>query len=281
MQRKVITTAAALGLSASLIVAPVDAAEVGPKMGAYNSCFLTLTDQEYGALVDSIGYVSAEDITSGAFGPIETVYPSFKQLRSDLEAELAALRKENLESSERKARRDKLQEKFVQKATATMPNYVADLAVKLTLFLEGIENGKNYAEIFPPSKRTEIKVEGDAYSFVEKPFAVEVEELVSNGVPRQEAQALVSEYRQSKLYKAESARAKVYAPYYKKAQEACAAGGDRTVDFPTTVTRPGEDTPSADAGKVAGIVVGVIAVLAAVVGAVAFLLPQLGFMLPF
>ena len=294
MQPKIIATAGARGLSAPRSSPPplANAAEVGPKQQEDTDpyCELTLTDAEYKAYVDSLGYVSAEEVTEAHFGPYEAVYPGLKELRLEIAADVAALPKLDSNSpdevSERLRQVNELGNKFVEKAAKFMPRAIAEILAEPILYLGNFKDGENYADLMSGFQTSTLFVESEP---IELGNSFTAQDLVNVGVSQKDAQAMVAGFKKAPLIKKADARTKHYAPYYAKAREACAAGGERTVAFPTKATNPAPGTPGngnqgsaadSDAGKTAGIVVGVIAALAAIAGAIAFLAPQLGIMLP-
>lgn len=250
-----------------------------------------MTDAEYKAYVDSLGYVSAEEVKEAHFGLYEAVYPGLKELRLEFVADVAALPKTESgsrdEVSEWLRQVNELSEKFVEKAAKFMPRDIAGSVAESIFWYGNLKDGENYAELFLFGiKKSTLFVESEP---IELGNSLTVQNLVKVGATQKDAEAIVAGFKKAPLIKKVDAREKHYAPYYAKAREACAAGGERTVAFPTKATNPAPGTPGngnqgsaadSDAGKTAGIVVGVIAVLAAVVGAIAFLAPQLGIMLP-
>lgn len=249
-----------------------------------------MTDAEYKAYVDSLGYVSAEEITEAHFGLFEAVYPGLKELRLEFVADVAALPKLDSNSpdevSEQLRQINELVEKFVEKAAKFMPRDIAGHVAESIFWYGNLKDGKNYASLASNFRKSTLFVESEP---IELGNIYTVQGLVKVGATQKDAEAIVAGFKKAPLIKKVDAREKHYAPYYAKAREACAAGGERTVAFPTKATNPAPGTPGngnqgsaadSDAGKTAGIVVGVIAVLAAVVGAIAFLAPQLGIMLP-
>ena len=234
--------------------------------------------------------MSAEEITEPHFGPFEAVYPGLKELRLEFVADVAALPKTDSgsrdEASDWLGQVQELGNKFVEKAAKFMPRGIAEILAEPILYLGNLKDGKNYAELVSESQTSTLFIGDEPIEFGDI-FTVQV--LVKVGATQKDAQAIVAGFKKAPLIKKVDARTKHYASYYAKAREACAAGGERTVAFPTKATNPAPGTPGngnqgsaadSDAGKTAGIVVGVIAVLAAVVGAIAFLAPQLGIMLP-
>lgn len=249
-----------------------------------------MTDAEYKAYVDSLGYVSAEEITEAFFGPVEAVYPGLKELRLEFVADVAALQTESGSPDEALdwlRQVQELGEKFVEKAAKFMPRDIAGSVAESIIWYGNLKDGENYAELFLFGiKKSTLFVESEP---IELGKIFTVQDLVKVGATQKDAEAIVAGFKKAPLIKKVDARAKHYAPYYAKAREACAAGGERTVAFPTKATNPAPGTPGngnqgsaadSDAGKTAGIVVGVIAALAAIAGAIAFLAPQLGIMLP-
>lgn len=234
--------------------------------------------------------MSAEEITEASFGPVEAVYPGLKELRLEFVADVAALPKTDSgsrdDASDWLGQFQELKEKFVEKAAKFMPRDIAGRVADSIIWDGNLKDGKNYAEFLSGFKNGNLFVESEP---IELGNSYAVQDLVKAGATQKDAEAIVAGFKKAPLIKKYDARAKHYAPYYAKAREACAAGGERTVAFPTKATNPAPGTPGngnqgsaadSDAGKTAGIVVGVIAVLAAVVGAIAFLAPQLGIMLP-
>lgn len=249
-----------------------------------------MTDAEYKAYVDSLGYVSAEEVKEAHFGLYEAVYPGLKELRLGFVADLAALRKTESgsrdEASDGLRQINELGDKFVEKAAKFMPRDTAESLVEPMLYLGNLKDGENYAELMSKIQKSDLFVESEP---IELGNTFTVQHLVKVGATQKDAEALVAGFKKAPLIKKLEARTKHYAPYYAKAREACAAGGERTVAFPTKASNPAPGTPGngnqgsaadSDAGKTAGIVVGVIAALAAIAGAIAFLAPQLGIMLP-
>ncbi|OFT76184.1 hypothetical protein HMPREF3104_05655 [Corynebacterium sp. HMSC30G07] len=234
--------------------------------------------------------MSAEEITEAYFGLFEDVYPGLKELRLEFVADVAALPKTESgspdEVSDWLGQVQELGEKLVEKAAKFMPRDIAENLPEAILFFGNLKDGENYAKLMSEIQKSDLFVESEP---IELGNSFTVQDLVKVGVSQKDAQAMVAGFKKAPLIKKVDARTKHYAPYYAKAREACAAGGERTVAFPTKATNPAPGTPGngnqgsaadSDAGKTAGIVVGVIAVLAAVVGAIAFLAPQLGIMLP-
>lgn len=143
-----------------------------------------------------------------------------------------------------------------------------------------------------------------------KDGAIEVADHLKLSGKRREAFLKVFREELAALEQRLNEESQAFEQYWKELEKAtesakkvCAAGGNSIVAFPTKIVKgdtgkpskdkpgnnepdagtPGGDTGSAadsDAGKTAGIVVGVIAALAAIAGAIAFLAPQLGIMLP-
>lgn len=237
--------------------------------------------------------MSAEEITEAYFGLFEAVYPGLKELRLEFVADRDALPK--LESNSPDEALDwlrqveELGEKFVEKAAKFMPRDIAESLVETIFWYGNPKDGENYASLASVNQESTLFIGDEPIEFGETVFVWPVQYWVNMGASQKDAQAIVAGFEKDPLVKKGKARAKHYASYYAKAREACAAGGERTVAFPTKASNPVPGTPGngnqgsaadSDAGKTAGIVVGVIAVLAAVVGAIAFLAPQLGIMLP-
>ena len=252
-----------------------------------------MTDAEYKAYVDSLGYVSAEEVKEAHFGPYEDVYPGLKELRLEFVADVAALPKLDSNSpdevSERLRQINELGNKFVEKAAKFMPRDIAERLAEPILYLGNIKDGENYASLASVTRTSNLFVESEPIEFGETVIVWPVQYLVHMGASQKDAQAIVAGFEKDPLVKKGKARVKHYAPYSAKAREACVAGGERTVASPTKASNPAPGTPGngnqgsaadSDAGKTAGIVVGVIAALAAIAGAIAFLAPQLGIMLP-
>lgn len=242
--------------------------------------------------------MSAEEITEAHFGPYEAVYPGLKELRLEFVADVAALPKTDSgsrdEVSEWRRQVNELGNKFVEKAAKFMPRGIAENLAEPIVFLGYAKDGENYASLASVARTSDLYIRDEPIGFGliefgETVIVWPVQYLVHMGASQKDAQAIVAGFEKDPLVKKGKARVKHYASYYAKAREACVAGGERTVAFPTKATNPVPGTPGngnqgsaadSDAGKTAGIVVGVIAVLAAVVGAIAFLAPQLGIMLP-
>lgn len=234
--------------------------------------------------------MSAEEVTEAHFGPYEAVYPGLKELRLEFVADVAALPKTDSgsrdEVSEWLRQVNELGNKFVEKAAKFMPRDIAGSLVEAIFWYGNLKDGENHAEFLSKIQKSDLFVESEP---IELGNTFTVQHLVKVGATQKDAEALVAGFKKAPLIKKVDAREKHYASYYAKAREACAAGGERTVAFPTKASNPAPGTPGngnqgsaadSDAGKTAGIVVGVIAALAAIAGAIAFLAPQLGIMLP-
>ena len=303
MQRKVLASAVALGLSVSLATVPVaDAAQTGAK-DDLGFCSVRLTDAEQRYFDQAIGDLKIEQIARDAATAVEAVYPQFKSpadalFREPVVREFAeAIVKDEEPSWDRQLAFYEIQSKEADrfKDEQTADAYLSYIEVRsLSEFPEaaaaaGLEEELEFFSI------SEVYASRDSYQTGDLAGSM-ADDL---GIPQSKIADFRNGFAKTRTGKTLPALQEEYGAAMTGAQTACADGGKRDVKFPTAKTtktdqtKPGDKAgdkatdnaknngSSEDTGKIIGIIAGVLVALGLIAGGVVAFAPQLGITLPF
>lgn len=288
MQRKVIASAAALGLSASLLSVPaVDAAEIGPRKSSQCSVKLDQAEKDYLAAINT-SLTNTNLVDAYAKG-IERAFPELKswadknlsnsKVVSGLK-KLNAGREDDVTSAEEDA---------LAKAIDTMyeyddlGNYIGTVYAWTRLQEKYPRVAKELTEdaVVPPMEKISItSVVASNQPLAEVNGGAELAKLLQ--IPSGRVDAFINGFNDSKLGKTMNAVQREYNPAEEKAMAACAKGGNATVAFPTKgyASNP-FNNPEENVGKIIGIVLGALAAIGLLLAGFVAAAPQLGIALPF
>ncbi len=305
MQRKVIASAVALGLSASLITVPaVNAAEVGKKgEGTFEGiCLLRLTDAEQAYRDKVVGENSLTTLFRDTAAAIEVVYPQVKApadaflnnptVKAYLEAERAKLEPAEGVEDAYEALKEKELHRFQEDTElALVYNEYLGLRVESAYTSPGdLGDSKQFLTSL-------VSASDDPYK-TSNLFDLLDEDEEDMPIPANKIAALQAAFEKTPFGQMQQVFERDFSSAMTAAQKACAAGGDRTVAFPTKAseskpndktkpddkTKPGnndKDAGSSETGKIVGIIVGVLAALGLIAAGLVSFAPQLGIKLPF
>ena len=204
MQRKVIASALALGLSASLLTVPVaDAAQIGkPITSTYEkngevvedtSCQVTFTDEESRASKETLGPISGKEYVDSTVGVVEKVYPELKPHGDDFMKQLREIVSGDSEGTETWEAIMSLAEDSVAAAPKSVPaelvGYYLDAVVESAV----VKPHDDISELltFRDDEFVSTTEDRRGLNFLT------VEEFVSFGVPEAQAKQLVREFETS------------------------------------------------------------------------------------
>ncbi|OHO32212.1 hypothetical protein HMPREF2656_07725 [Corynebacterium sp. HMSC034B08] len=304
MQRKVIASAVALGLSASLITIPaVNAAEVGKKgEGTFGEiCLLRLTDAEQAYRDKVVGDNSLTTLFRDTAAAIEVVYPQVKApadaflnnptVKAYLEAKQAKLEPAEGIADAYEALTEKESHRFPEKSELAFA-YIAYLESRLGAAYPS-PGDLGDSKQFLTSRVVASDDPYKASSF----FDLLDEDEEDMPIPANKIAALQAAFEKTPYGRMLRVIERDFGSAMTAAQKACLAGGDRTIAFPTKPskpklddkTKPGDNNPgdndkdagSSDAGKIVGIIAGVLAALGLIAAGIVSFAPQLGIKLPF
>lgn len=297
MQRKVIASAVALGLAASLITVPAaDAAEIGAKDETKNTCPVRMTDAEQKRIEEVANSITSVDAAKALDATLVAAFPEFKKLADsflnnpDVQKEIKA----SLDSG-------KPTETLFSFALEEVDRFEDEKRAGLyPLYLQS-RMTREYPQLF--------KEEADSDGFLSinevdatresmgglDPVSVIIDEY---GLNAKEAAAARSAFAKTQAGKIWNSFGPEYVKAFNEAQNVCADGGNGTVAFPTKAseskpndktkpddkTKPGnndKDAGSSETGKIVGIIAGVLAALGLIAAGLVSFAPQLGIKLPF
>ena len=293
MQRKVIASAAALGVMASIISAPVvDAAEIGPRAG--NQCSVKLNQEEKDYLAETNKPINNTNLMDAYAKGIEGAFPQIKswadstlsnpQVVSGLK-KFDSGREGDITIAEEDALEDAIDKIYEYDE---MGNYIgrvyawARLAEKYPRVVDELTYG---AAVQPMEKVAVTAVVASNQSLAEVNFGAEIAKTLH--IPSGRVDGFISGINGSKLGKVLNAVQDEYNPAVEKAMAACAQGGNATVAYPTKgyastfFNIPEENIPEENAGKIIGIIAGVLAAIGLLFAGFVAVAPQLGIALPF
>lgn len=310
MQRKVIASAVALGLSASLITVPaVNAAEVGKKgEGTFEGiCLLRLTDAEQAYRDKVVGDNSLTTLFRDTAAAIEVVYPQVKApadaflnnptVKAYLEAKRAKVEPAEGIADAYEALGEKELHRFPEKSELAFA-YIAYLESRLGAAYPSpgdLGDSKQFLT-------SRVVASDDPYK-TSNFFDLWDEDVEDMPIPANKIAALQAAFEKTPYGQMLRVIDRDFSSAMTAAQKACAADGDRTVAFPTKAskpkpnddtkpgdkTKPGDnqqgdndkDAGSSDTGKIVGIIAGVLAALGLIAAGLVSFAPQLGIKLPF
>ena len=310
MQRKVIASAVALGLSASLITVPaVNAAEVGKKgEGTFEgTCLLRLTDAEQAYRAKVVGENSLTPLFRDTAAAIEVVYPQVKApadaflnnptVKAYLEAERAKLEPAEGVEDAYEALKEKELHRF-QENTELALVYNEYLSLRVESAYPSPENLGDSKQFLT----SRVVASDDPYK-ASSFFDLLDEDEEDRPIPANKIAALQAAFEKTPYGRMLRVFERDFGSAMTAARKACAAGGDRTVAFPTKAskpkpnddTKPGDkskpgdnqqgdndkDAGSSETGKIIGIIAGVLAALGLIAAGFVSFAPQLGIKLPF
>ena len=302
MQRKVLASAVALGLSASLITASVaDAAQIGPK--DYDAtCSVRLTDAEQRYLEQQMEAFNVTTLAEAGVA-VESVYPDFKELgdrvanapevreivsvieagKEPADAQYARL---GLRATEEENRFDDVNKQYT---------YEAYLEAKMLSVHPSLRKVIDEDDLLGDLIFSKVEASREPVSAPDLPgYVIDALEISGDKAAQARKAFAATPFGQKwPAFADEFARA------MGDAQTACADGGKRDVKFPTAKTtktyqtKPGDKAgdkatdnaknngSSEDTGKIIGIIAGVLVALGLIAGGVVVFAPQLGITLPF
>lgn len=310
MQRQVIASAVALGLSASLITVPaVNAAEVGKKgEGTFEGiCLLRLTDAEQAYRDKVVGENSLTTLFRDTAAAIEVVYPQVKApadaflnnptVKAYLEAERAKLEPAEGVEDAYEALKEKELHRF-QEDTELALVYNEYLSLRVESAYPSPENLGDSKQFLTSL----VSASDDPYK-ASSFFDLLDEDEEDMPIPANKIAALQAAFEKTPYGRMLRVFERDFGSAMTAARKACAAGGDRTVAFPTKAseskpnddTKPGDkskpgdnqqgdndkDAGSSETGKIIGIIAGVLAALGLIAAGLVSFAPQLGIKLPF
>ena len=308
MQRKFLASAVALGLSASLITAPVaDAAQIGPK--DYDAtCSVRLTDAEQRYLEQQMEAFNVTTLAEAGVASVESVYPDFKELgdrvanapevreivsvieagKKPADAQYARL---GLRATEEENRFDDVNKQYT---------YEAYLEAKMLSVHPSLRKVIDEDDLLGDLIFSKVEASREPVSAPDLPgYIIDALEISGDKAAQARKAFAATPFGQKwPAFADEFARA------MGDAQTACADGGKRDVKFPTAKTtktdqtktdqtKPGDKAgdkatdnaknngSSEDTGKIIGIIAGVLVALGLIAGGVVAFAPQLGITLPF
>lgn len=326
MQRKVLASAVALGLSASLITVPsVNAAEIGKKGegGVPSICSLRLTDAEEAYRDKVAGDASVGTLLRDTVSAIEAVYPQVKApgdaflqnptVKAYVEAHAGG--REPTEELE-DAFTEVLEKELDRFRNDPELGLVYEETLSFRMSLANLSVGG--AEDVKMLELKQIVASDDPY---QSSNVFDVLDDEDTPIPASKVAALKRAYEKTPSGQTQRVFQRDFGSAMTAAEKACAAGGDRSVAFPTKAvnpkpnptTKPKPDTAkpdqskpgdktndqpgdsvtdkakdnakdngsSEDTGKIIGIIAGVLVALGLVIGGVVAFAPQLGITLPF
>ncbi|MDK6492172.1 hypothetical protein QP172_00280 [Corynebacterium coyleae] len=288
MQRKVIASAVALGLSASLLTVPAAyAAEIGPRT-TNNTCSVKLDQAEKDYLAKLNKNYTEKKVFEVFEKGIEGAYPEIKgwadstlksaTVQSALK-KIEAQRTDDLTAAEEEAFEaayDKLMSYNQDNYVGYFYGYARLMESYPRVAKELVYNGDIPAT--SPLSFTEVVASNEALPTADvASFAAE-----QLGIPTGRIEAFKKAANKTAHVKTGNAVQKEYNPAVEKAMAACAQGGNATVAFPTKgwASNP-FNTPEENVGAIVGIVLGTLAAVGLLFAGVVALAPQFGIALPF
>lgn len=291
MQRKVIASAVALGLSASLITVPAaDAAEIGAKDESKNTCPVRMTDAEQKRMEEFANSITPVDSAKALEATLVAAFPEFKKPADSLlnNPEVQKEIKASLDGG-------KPTEALFNLVLKEFDRFEDEKRIGLYPMYLQSRLTQEYPQLF--------KEEADSDGFLSinevdatrepmdglDPVGVIID---GYGLTAKEAAAARSAFAKTKAGTTWDSFGPEYVKAFNEAQYVCADGGNGTVAFPTKAsqskpdgkTKPGnndKDAGSSDTGKIVGIIAGVLAALGLIAAGLVSFAPQLGIKLPF
>lgn len=288
MQRKVITSAVALGVAASILTVPaVDAAEIGPRKN--NQCSVKLNQAEKDYLAATNTPITNTNLLDAYAKGIEGAFPKIKSWADSTLSNpqvVAGLKKFD---SGREDAITEAEEDALEKALDTvydyddLGNYVGRVYVwaRLAEQYPRVVDELTYGAAVPPLEKVAVTaVVASNQSLAEVNFGSEIARSLE--IPSGQVDGFITGINGSKLGKALNAVQDEYNPAEEKAMAACAKGGNATVAYPTKgyASNP-FNNPEENVGKIIGIVAGALAAIGLLLAGFAAVAPQLGIALPF
>lgn len=318
MQRKVIASAVAIGLSASLITAPAaDAAQIGVK-DQLDTCAVRLTDAEQSALDRAKANLSVPQAGKALSDAFEAVYPEFKApagtflthptVKAYVDAYVAGKEPSQAVEAEVIDLYDNELARFQDERADAYDAYIEARGLATYPKLADTDLFRELEDEIPVLNQVDASRE----SVDVDPIGLVIDYLE---LPADKARVFRNSLENSEFGRTTLAQYQDYAKAYTAAQRACADGGKTEVRFPTTRATPGEgqttgspnkntgtgtgttgtgtkddkanttgnkdDVGSSETGKVVGIIAGVLAAIGLIAAGVVAFAPQLGIQLPF
>lgn len=304
MQRKVLASAVALGLSVSLTTVPTaDAAQIGAK-DDLGFCSVRLTDAEQSYLDQRGSEFNLAILAEAGVAAAESVYPDFKKPAErfvnspEVKNAVREMEKGNDPTEEQL---DKIEALFSGEENrfgdvSKQEIYLGYLEAKLLAENPALEKQLGGEDLIGDFIFAEVEASREAISAPDFAGLI-IDEFGFTGA---KAAQVREAFAATPFGQKWPAFANEYSRAMTDAQTACADGGKRDVKFPTAkTTKTDQTTPdqtkpvdkptgnakdsgsSEDTGKIIGIIAGVLVALGLVIGGVVAFAPQLGITLPF
>lgn len=309
MQRKVLASAVALGLSVSLATVPAaDAAQIGTK-DELGRCSVRLTDAEQRYFDQRGREFNLAMLAEAGVAAAEAVYPDFRKPAERLvnSPEVKnAVREMEKGNDPTEEQLDKIEALFSGEENrfgdvSKQEIYLGYLEAKLLAENPALQKQLGGEDLVGDFFFTEVEASREAISAPDFAGLI-IDEFGFTGAKAAQVREAFAETPFGQKW---PAFANEYSRAMTDAQTACADGGKRDVKFPTAKTTntdqttPDQTTPdqtkpgdkagdkakdngsSEDTGKIIGIITGVLVALGLVIGGVVAFAPQLGITLPF